>query len=156
MTKLRRRAHGTCYIGDPRPFAITPSELYRTRSQKNCNDQYDPHTSRSTGKPECLYFSRGLSLVQKHRDAVVDGEGLKRLNLVSIQGVFRPGAISGFAYRYYLRVSGDAGVPRMGYGTLQTESRGEDQRRSACSRCRLRDARSGDGDARVEKHGAAT
>src|SRR5438874_134773 len=81
-------------------FAIRSFDCIE-RLPKNFDDD-DSHPSRPVGKPERVYFSGSLSRLQKHRDAVVDGQRLKRINLVSVQSLFRPGAVSGFTHRYHL------------------------------------------------------
>src|SRR5437667_1338445 len=81
-------------------FAIRSFDCIE-RLRKNFDDD-DSHPSRPVGKPERVYFSGSLSRLQKHRDAVVDGQRFKRINLVSVQIMFLPGVVSGFTHRYHL------------------------------------------------------
>src|SRR5437868_4953617 len=80
-------------------FAIRSFDCIE-RLRENFDDD-DSHPSRPIGKPERVYFSRSLSRLQKYRDAVVDGQRPKRINLVSVQSFFPPTSASGFTHRYH-------------------------------------------------------
>src|SRR6266566_1502148 len=134
VTSLIASAQDRQYVGTPRcgvrwalthPSALIAasiSRLYRTIPLKRVTNDFESHSSRSTREPEHFHFSRGVSRVQKHRHAVVDGEGFQCSRLARPQIFFWKGSISRSAHRHDLRVSRDAGVSRMGHEALQAQS----------------------------------
>jgi hypothetical protein len=65
-----------------------------TRPYQTNHDLGPTHSSRLPREPEHFHFSRGVSRLQKHRHAVVDGEGFQRPRLARAEIVFWKGPVS--------------------------------------------------------------